>query len=324
MAEQKQSIPSLINRFYAASLNENDDEMCYSLLCIRQLCELDNISMYSSQILKLILSCNTRDQTQLEAMKCLLLIIPFIENHMNIRTEKDSICQMVLFGLINSNKELKLHSLLSIQKIIESYYDLSHSYIQLYIPTVIQICKQCTTTDTNITIEAIEVFHTIAEIELEFITNHIFHYGFINQSITSLVPICLSTLLTQKEEFKNVVECSLELFSRITTDKILEYVWPFVKRNIIVQDEAAVEAALHSFGCILNGPSHPKLSNLVKQILNQILKLMSHSSDTIRHIATWTFGRICDFIPESTKNNNNIKNEDILSSIVRALNDNNN
>eukprot|EP01084_Bolivina_argentea_P038850 71819_1 len=254
MAEQKQSIPSLMSRFYAASLNENDDEMCYSLLCIRQLCELDNISMYSSQILKLILSCNTRDQTQLEAMKCLLLIIPFIENHMNIRTEKDSICQMVLFGLINSNKELKLHSLLSIQKIIESYYEQIHACIQLFMSVLIQVCQPCAITDTKITTQTIEVFNTIAKIELECITNHKLHYGFINQSIKSLVPI----LLTQKDVG------SLELFSRITTDKILEYVWPFVKRNIIVQDEAALVAALLSFGCVLDGPSHHKLSNLVK------------------------------------------------------------
>eukprot|EP01084_Bolivina_argentea_P038851 71824_1 len=318
MAEQKQSIPSLINRFYAASLNENDDEMCSSLLCIRQLCKLDNIPMYSSQILKLILSCNTRDQTQLEAMKCLLLIIPFIENHINIDTEKDSICQMMLFGLINNNEELKFHSLLCIQKLIESYYEQIHACIQLFMSVLIQVCQPCAITDTKITTQTIEVFKTIAKIELKCITDLKRHYE-INQSIKSLVPM----LITQKYQLKNVVG-SLELFSRITTDKILEYVWPFVKRNIIVQDEAAVEAALHSFGCILNGPSHPKLSNLVKQILNQILKLMSHSSDTIRHIATWTFGRICDFIPESTKNNNNIKNEDILSSIVRALNDNNN
>ncbi len=51
---------------------------------------------------------------------------------------------------------------------------------------------------------------------------------------------------------------------------------------------------------------------------------MSDSHIQVRTTATWTFGRICELIPSSVSNGNNKNNENILQSIVHALNDNNN
>eukprot|EP01084_Bolivina_argentea_P061261 111961_1 len=265
MSEQNKSILSLIDTFETAHVTKNMPLIHVLLKRMEEICENDNTSVikYSSKIMKCIIhamSYTDQDNINLQAMKCLSFVIPFIKNNMNNKKERDIICQIVLSGSSNQiNKKLRLYSFTCITKIIKSYYNMCRSCSGNFMQSVIQISKKCIQQSINtsdpqdqtITQQAIEVFSTIAKIEYELITKtknicsliavnaRIQHTQFVNQCLKSMVPIYLSALLTQKEPFdedewtiRKAAACSLELFASVAKDNILKYVLSFVYENI--------------------------------------------------------------------------------------------
>eukprot|EP01084_Bolivina_argentea_P273564 466022_1 len=324
-SEWRDLMPYLIEK--CLSKPPNRALMHSSLKCIGQLAEMGvDISSYSGKMLECIahgMSCHGASDVQSESMKCLYQIISLISGNMDVDKERRIIFQMVCCGGSSGANEVRMYSFMCISRLIEYYYDLCEPFMQ----SIFQISKTAIAAgiaaneDENGTKQAIEIWSTIAEIEF----GHDKSFGFINKSLELLVPIYLSALLQQKEEFdedewtiRKAAACSLELFALVARDNVLQYVLKFVECNIGLSNWHNREAALCAFGCVLDGPSRDKLCELVSQILSAILKLMRDDHEQVRISAVWTFGRICELIPAATSS---LASSDVLGAVLSALDD---
>ncbi|KAG8330366.1 Importin subunit beta-1 [Homalodisca vitripennis] len=109
----------------------------------------------------------------------------------------------------------------------------------------------------------------------------------------------------------------LMLLATCCEDAIVPYVLPFVKDNIKSTNWRFRDAALMAFGSILGGLENATLRPLVEQAMPTLIELMYDSSVVVRDTAAWTFGRICEIIPEAAINDNYLK--PLLESLVNGL-----
>ncbi|CAG0917921.1 unnamed protein product [Notodromas monacha] len=83
----------------------------------------------------------------------------------------------------------------------------------------------------------------------------------------------------------------LSLFAQCKEDAIVEYVVPFVTQNLGNGDWRYREAAVMTFGSILEGPSNEKLKPMMDEALPVLMNLMSHMSiqlqNTVRRLGPW-------------------------------------
>jgi len=340
-------LPTLIKQ----CLSKQPVVMYSALKCIGQIAETsdsDALATYSAKILECIAHGMSvqHDEVQSEAIHCLYQIMELIAANMQIEKERTIIFQMVCCGSsLSTNRQLRMHSFMSIGKLIECYYATLKPYMQ----SIFQISKECIERgiagkeDEDVTKMAIEVWSTTAEMEADIAFELAsgdappagaakrVSFGFVNKALELLVPIFLKALLLQKDEYdedewtvRKAAACALELFAVVAGDNILKYVLQFVERNIAQQNWRAREAALTAFGSILDGPSAAKLGGLVQQILKIVLKLMSDSNAQVRMSSAWTLGRICSLIPSSIDFTDEAVNRAMLEALVKGLNGDNN
>ena len=89
------------------------------------------------------------------------------------------------------------------------------------------------------------------------------------------------------------------LLATCCEDDIVPHVLPFVKDNIRHPDWKHRDAALMSFGSILEGPDPKQLKPLVEQALPIVIELMADNSVVVKDTSAWTLGRVCELIPDA-------------------------
>eukprot|EP01084_Bolivina_argentea_P042684 78691_1 len=307
-------LPILTNK--SSSMN-NPELSQYALKCYRIILQNKNrhneLLQFSSKILEQIvhgMSKNTLSKIKCEAMKCLYFIIDLISSNMQIEKERNIIIQIVCCGcsMVN-NSELKLYSFKTVSKLIKYYYDLMDKYMQPIFQIVHNFIKQVTENNDNnidketeyIAAEAMNVWCVCAEIESDssIKANH----GYVNKVLELLIPLYLKLLLTKSTE--NILHItamkSLKLFSETSKNNVCRYVLQFVEQNVFQKNKNR-EAALYAYGCILKGPDKSKLLPLTQQIYHLVEEHMCDEHLEVKVSATWLFGQICEFIPESVDN----------------------
>ncbi|OXU27419.1 hypothetical protein TSAR_008605, partial [Trichomalopsis sarcophagae] len=138
------------------------------------------------------------------------------------------------------------------------------------------------------------------------------------------LPVLMKKL-TKQEEFDDEDDWNpskaagvcLMLLASCCEESIVPYVLPFVKDNIKNPDWRYRDAALMAFGSILGGLEPNTLKPLVEQAMPTLIELMYDSSVVVRDTAAWTFGRICEIIPEAAINETYLK--PLLESLVNGL-----
>lgn len=129
------------------------------------------------------------------------------------------------------------------------------------------------------------------------------HYA--RGALQFLAPVLMDKL-SKQEEFdddddwnpsKAAGVCLMLLASCCETD-IVQHVLPFIQDNIKSPNWRYRDAALMVFGAILGGLDELTLKPLVEQAMGTLVELMYDPSATVRDTAAWTFGRICEIIPQ--------------------------
>merc|ERR1719336_3126764 len=77
------------------------------------------------------------------------------------------------------------------------------------------------------------------------------------------------------------------------------------------------DAALMSFGSILEGPDPAQLKPLVEQAMPMLIELMKDNSVVVKDTAAWTIGRVCELIPDAAINPNTL--QPLLEALVSGL-----
>lgn len=109
----------------------------------------------------------------------------------------------------------------------------------------------------------------------------------------------------------------LMLLATCCEDEIVPHVLPFIEENIKSENWRYRDAALMAFGSILGGLESNTLKPLVERAMPTMIELMYDSSVIVRDTAAWTFGRICEIIPEAAINETYLK--PLLESLVNGL-----
>jgi len=338
----KDLIPTLLAK--AAS---SEMAMAAALRCIGQIAESEELHDDLQQFSPKILECIARGMStaqnpsaskavatvQWESMRTLHHIVELIDSNMSQPQQQRVIMQMVCCGASRGpNHQLRMYSFMSIARIVDLYYGDMKPFMQ----RIFQISKGAIDggiageDDEEVTKQAIEVWSTTAEMEADILSEHKeaggptaatrSSHGFVAKSLELLVPVFLKALLLQKEDFdadewtvRKASACCLELFAHVVGDHILKYVLSFVEQHIGSSSWRSREAALCSFGAVLDGPSKEKLGGLVRQILRVVVKLTADCHSLVRLTAVWVLGRICQVMPEAAT-------KEVMAPLVAALN----
>merc|ERR1719232_976129 len=139
-----------------------------------------------------------------------------------------------------------------------------------------------------------------------------------------LVPELMSRL-TKQDEYDDEDDWNpckaagvcMMLLATCCEDDIVPHVLPFVKDNIKHPDWRHRDAALMSFGSILEGPDPAQLKPLVEQAMPMLIELMKDNSVVVKDTAAWTIGRVCELIPDAAINPNTL--QPLLEALVSGL-----
>lgn len=137
----------------------------------------------------------------------------------------------------------------------------------------------------------------------------------------------LLLLLTKQEEDADDDEWNvsmaagtcLALLAGAVQDAVVPAVIPFIEAHIKAEDWHQREAAVMTFGSILEGPDPSVLTPLVNQALPLLIDMMTDPNPHVKDTTAWTLGRICDLLISCIKPDVHL--HPLISALVNGLQD---
>ncbi|XP_011496012.1 PREDICTED: importin subunit beta-1 isoform X2 [Ceratosolen solmsi marchali] len=331
-------IPLLVNNV----ANPNSTEMMKeaTLEAIGYICqEIDSevLVAQSNQILTAIIhgmkGSNASNHVRLAATSALFNSLEFTKGNFEIESERNFIMEVVCEATQSTNTQIKVAALQCLVKIMSLYYQYMEPYMA---PALFPITLEAMKSETDdVSLQGIEFWSNVSDEEVDLSMEEgeaseggrppskvSRHYA--KGALQYLVPV-LMRKLTKQEEFDDEDDWNpskaagvcLMLLASCCEESIVPYVLPFVKDNIKNPDWRYRDAALMAFGSILGGLEPVTLRPLVEQAMQTLIELMYDGSVVVRDTAAWTFGRICEIIPEAAINETYFK--PLLESLVNGL-----
>ncbi|KDQ54461.1 hypothetical protein JAAARDRAFT_38128 [Jaapia argillacea MUCL 33604] len=298
------------------------------------------LSLRSNEILTAVIQGARKEEpsseVQLAAIHALYNSLEFVRENFDREGERNYIMQVVCEATQNSNVQVQIGAFECLVGIMSNYYDKMAFYMEraLFGLTVLGMKNP----DENVALQAIEFWSTVCEEEYELMAEaaDAAEYGelpereskfFAKIALPEIVPVLL-TLLTHQEEDADEDEWNvamaaatcLSLLARAVQDTIVPAVIPFIEAHIKAQDWHQREAAVMTFGSIMDGPDPQVLSPLVNQALPLLIDMMTDSMVQVRDTVAWTLGRICDLLIMTIKPD--IHLHPLVSALVNGLQDN--
>ena len=107
------------------------------------------------------------------------------------------------------------------------------------------------------------------------------------------------------------------LIAQCCMDNVVPHVIPFAE-HIAHQDWRFRDAAVMSFGCIVDGPDPKVLNqhtwNLIPHLINM---LKTDNSLAVRDTCAWTLGRICERLPQTILQHPSVN--DLVAALLMSL-----
>ena len=243
------------------------------------------------------------DEIRIVSLKALLNSLDFTHQNFEQEQESDIIVKNICEATQRSNKEEKKIAFECMVRIADCHYERLPRYMQtLYQLTSTAILSE----DEEIAIQALNFWESITTIEIDIkedLSNGI--DDTVMHNITTiysqpLVPILLESLTKRNEngddenDLSNIAALVLDMISTIIESAIIPLTLPFVHQNINNPNWHYKNAAITTFGLILDGPAEGEMSNYVVQALPFLLPCLVDPSPRIRDSTLWTFGRIFD------------------------------
>ncbi|XP_043288771.1 importin subunit beta-1 isoform X2 [Venturia canescens] len=338
VGEWTELIPLLVNNVTDTESTEMMREATLETIgYICQEIESEVLVSQSNHILTAIIhgmkSSNTSIPVRLAATKALYNSLEFTKGNFEIETERNFIMEVVCEATQSANAQVRVAALQCLVKIMSLYYQFMEPYMG---PALFPITLEAMKSEIDdVALQGIEFWSNVAdeEVDLSLEEGEASEGGRVPSKVSRhyakgalqyLVPV-LMRKLTKQEEFddeddwnpsKSAGVC-LMLLASCCEESIVPFVLPFVKDNIKNPDWRFRDAALMAFGSILGGLDQTTLKPLVEQAMQTLIELMYDNSVVVRDTAAWTFGRICEIIPEAAINPPYLK--PLLESLVNGL-----
>lgn len=268
---------------------------------------------------------------RLTALNSLADSLAFIKNNMEREGERNYLMQVVCEATQADDEDIQAAAFGCLCKIMAQFYFLMKPYMEqaLYALTVSTMQSH----NEKVASMAVEFWSTICEEEIDiayelsqFPESQLQSFNFALSSLQEVVPSLLKLLTKQNEDPEdddwNVsmsAGACLQLFAQNCGNYIVEPVLHYVEQNITSENWRQREAAVMSFGSILDGPDKAQLVNLVHQALPPILNLINDVVLQVKETVAWCIGRIADLVVGAIGPQHHLS--DVIDVCLVGLND---
>ncbi len=266
---------------------------------------------------------------RLAATNALLNSLEFTRANFDEEKERHFIMQVVCEASQSTDVQVKVAALQCLVRIMSLYYQHMETYMG---PALFAITLDAMKSDIDeVALQGIEFWSNVCdeEVDLQIEAAEAAEMGkppeqvsrfYAKGALQFIVPILMHTL-TKQEEFDDEDDWNpckaagvcLMLLATCCEDDIVDHVLPFVKENIKHSDWRFRDAALMSFGAILEGPDAIKMKPIVEEAMPMLICLMKDPTVVVKDTAAWTIGRVCDL------NSSAAINETCLQPLLEAL-----
>ncbi|KAF9265156.1 ARM repeat-containing protein [Marasmius fiardii PR-910] len=323
--------------------NNNTNLKIATLQAIGFVCEQikpEILALRSNEILTAVIHGARKEEpsqdVQLAAIHALYNSLEFVRDNFDREGERNYIMQVVCEATQNANVNVQVGAFECLVRIMDLYYDKMALYMEqaLFGLTVVGMKHS----DERVALQAVEFWSTVCEeeVELALEAQEAQDYGempereskyFAKIALPEIVPVLL-LLLTKQEEDADEDEWNvsmaagtcLNLLANAVNDAIVPSVIPFIEANIKSDDWHQREAAVMTFGSILEGPDPSVLTPLAEQALPLLINMMADGNMHVKDTTAWTLGRICDMLITVIKPDVHL--HPLISALVNGLQDN--
>lgn len=291
------------------------------------------LEQQSNQILTAIIhgmrKVEPSNHVRLAATNALLNSLEFTKANFDKPSERNYIMEVVCESTQSADTQICVAALQCLVKILSLYYQYMEPYMaQALFPITLEAMKS---DNDQISLQGIEFWSNVSDEEIDLsIENQEaveagrpplrFSKHYARGALQYLAPVLMDKLTKQEEiddeddwNPSKAAGVCLMLLATCCEDEIVPHVLPFVKENIKSTNWRYRDAALMVFGSILSGLEAATLKPLVEQAMPTLIDLMYDESVIVRDTAAWTFGRICEVIPEAAIN------ETYLNPLLQSL-----
>lgn len=333
--------PELMEQLCSVTLKPESSEPLKeaSLEAIGYICQdLDHVclSQYSAHILRAIVTGMDKDQQNMNikfaATTAFLNALEFIRGNFEKQDDRNFMMTVVCNATICAEKKVKVTALQCCVKIVTLYYEHISAYIQSLFNITVDAMKS---DDDDVVLQGVEFWSSLCDEEIDLaieaaeaselnqeVKAYSSHYA--KNALKHLIPILLEILTKQEDHdddedwapHKAAGVC-LMLLATCCGNEIIEHVLPFIFNNLNNSDWRFKDAAVMTFGAILEGPDAEALADTVKQGMPFLIELMKDPNMMVRDSVAWTLSRICDQVPEIALSSANIEN--FLNALIENL-----
>ncbi|KAJ1664277.1 karyopherin Kap95 [Coemansia sp. RSA 1646] len=313
-----------------------------SLQTIGFICESIDPEILATQsntiLTAVIQGANSEEPSQdvrFAAITALYNSLEFVRINFENDGERNVIMQTVCEATQSPSTNVQVAAFECLVRIMQLYYDKMGFYMEkaLYGLTVIGMKHE----EEKISLQAIEFWSTVCDEEIELqieedeaneferpFERH--NYRFAKTALPQVLPTLLFLLTKQDEDADEdewnvsmAAATCLSLLAQTIGNDIVAPVIPFVEQNIRNPDWHYREAAVMSFGSILEGPDSAVLTPLVSQALPVLIEMVKDNEIQVKDSAAWTIGRVCDLLVECIQMDVHLHN--LVSALVSGLED---
>ncbi|XP_055921820.1 importin subunit beta [Eupeodes corollae] len=273
------------------------------------------------------------NHVRLAATTALLNSLEFTKANFEKDTERNFIMEVVCEATQSQDTQICVAAMQCLVKILSLYYQYMEPYMgQALFPITLEAMKS---EHDQIALQGIEFWSNVCDEEVDLAiesqeaidagktpTRVSKHYA--RGALQYLTPVLMEKLTKQDEcddednwSPSKAASVCLILLATCCEDEIVPHVLPFIKENIESPNWRLRDAAVMTFGSILSGVETNTLKTLVEQAMPTLIRLMYDSSVIVRDTTAWTFGRICDIIPESAINEKYLNT--LLECFIKGL-----
>ncbi|XP_019637100.1 PREDICTED: importin subunit beta-1-like isoform X3 [Branchiostoma belcheri] len=269
---------------------------------------------------------------KLAATNALLNSLEFTKANFDSENERHFIMQVVCEATQceETQVNVKVAALQSLVKIMSLYYQYMETYMGL---ALFAITVEAMKSEVDeVALQGIEFWSTVCDEEVDLAieameqgrppehTSKFYAKG----ALQYLVPILMLTL-TKQEEFDDdddwnpckAAGVCLMLLATCCEDDVVKPVLPFIQEHIKNTDWRFRDAAVMTFGSILEGPDPTTLKPMVVAAMPMLIELLKDPSVVVRDTTAWTVGRVCELLPEAAIDESYLGQ--LLTSLVEGL-----
>lgn len=269
------------------------------------------------------------NHVRLAATNALLNSLEFTKANFEKESERNFIMEVVCEATQSPEVQISVAALQCLVKVMTLYYQYMEPYMaQALFPITLEAMKS---ENDQVALQGIEFWSNACDEEIDLAIEsqearnsgqppeHVSrHYA--RGALQYLVPHLMEKLTKQEEgdddddwnPSKSASVC-LMLLATCCEDDIVPHVLPFITENIKNTNWRYRDAALMVFSSILGGLEANTLKPLVEQAMPTLIQLMYDRSVIVRDTTAWTFGRICEVIPQA------VINESLLPPLLQSF-----